>query len=171
MSEPYSKPFIKIVDYLIDEIEGGHTNDPNDRGGETKYGISKAAYPRLDIRALNRDQAVAIYWRDYWLAAGCEELPPPLGMALFDGAVNLGIPRASKFIQEAVGVAPDGRVGQATIRAARDADVWEALVEYFSLRAAYYHSLAASSRSQAKFIKGWLRRTFKVAAWIARAYL
>lgn len=171
MSEPYSKPFIKIVDYLIDEIEGGHTNTSGDRGGETKYGISKAAYPKLNIAALTRDQAVAIYWRDYWLEAGCESLPPPLGMALFDGAVNLGIPRASKFLQEAVGVVPDGRIGPATVQAARDTDVWDALVEYFSLRATYYHSLAATSRSQARFIKGWLRRTFKVAAWIARAYL
>jgi len=30
--------------------EGGYSNDPNDPGGETQYGISKRAYPNEDIK-------------------------------------------------------------------------------------------------------------------------
>ena len=41
--------------------EGGYVNDPDDPGGETKYGISKRSYPALDIKNLTVEQATAIY--------------------------------------------------------------------------------------------------------------
>ena len=31
----------KMIDLII-EAEGGYVNDPNDRGGATKYGITQA---------------------------------------------------------------------------------------------------------------------------------
>ena len=50
--------------------EGGYANDPRDPGGETKYGISKRAYPAVDIRNLTLEAAKAIYKRDYWRPVG-----------------------------------------------------------------------------------------------------
>ena len=48
--------------------EGGskYTNDPNDSGGETKYGISKKAFPNLDIKNLTEEQAISIYKKMYF---------------------------------------------------------------------------------------------------------
>ena len=43
--------FDKYFEELIGH-EGGYVNDPDDRGGETKYGISKLSYPSLDIKNL-----------------------------------------------------------------------------------------------------------------------
>ena len=40
--------FNDVIDKVL-EHEGGYVNDPNDLGGETKYGISKRAYPDVDI--------------------------------------------------------------------------------------------------------------------------
>ena len=57
--------FDRAFRFLIGE-EGGYVNDPADPGGETKFGISKRAYPQLDIKSLTLDQAKAIYRRDYW---------------------------------------------------------------------------------------------------------
>ena len=39
---------MKFEDIINDvfEKEGGYVNDPKDPGGETKYGISKRAFPR-----------------------------------------------------------------------------------------------------------------------------
>ena len=57
--------FDRAFRFLIGE-EGGYSADPHDPGGETKFGISKRAYPQLDIKSLTLDQAKAIYRRDYW---------------------------------------------------------------------------------------------------------
>ena len=48
-----------VFDRLIGH-EGEYSNDPNDPGGETKWGISKRAYPNLDIKNLTRDGAKTI---------------------------------------------------------------------------------------------------------------
>ena len=48
-------------------MEGGYVNDPIDKGGETKYGISKRSYPNLDIKNLTKEQAREIYYKDFWL--------------------------------------------------------------------------------------------------------
>src|SRR5207302_958519 len=58
--------FDKAIGTVL-EHEGGYSFDPNDPGGETKYGISRKAYPGLDVKALTLDQAKAIYKRDYWI--------------------------------------------------------------------------------------------------------
>ena len=62
----YPEEFVKAVDDLIDNWEGGYVSDPDDPGGETKFGVSKRSYPDLDIKALTRDEAIAIYYRDFW---------------------------------------------------------------------------------------------------------
>jgi len=74
--------------------EGGYVNDSRDPGGETKYGISKRAYPNVDIANLTKDAAWAIYERDYWLAAGCDRMTPGMALMVFDAAVNCGVGRA-----------------------------------------------------------------------------
>jgi len=71
--------------------EGGYVNDPSDPGGETNYGISKRAYPDLDIKALTLEDAKAIYWTDYWSAAGCGMYLDGFGGFIFDTAVNQGV--------------------------------------------------------------------------------
>ena len=47
--------------------EGGYVNDKDDPGGETMMGISKRAYPNLDIKGLTEDDVKEIYHKDYWL--------------------------------------------------------------------------------------------------------
>jgi lysozyme family protein len=97
--------------------EGGYVNHPSDPGGETRFGISKRAYPTLDIRALSLDQAKAIYRRDYWTAAGCDRIQGPVRFDLFDMAVNSGVTQAIQTLQRAIGVADDGLTGPATLLA------------------------------------------------------
>ena len=83
--------------------EGNYTDNPEDHGnwtggkkgvGElkgTKYGISAASYPHLDIRNLTMQQADDIYYRDYWLASGADKLPWPYALFAFDTAVLHGV--------------------------------------------------------------------------------
>jgi lysozyme family protein len=91
--------------------EGGYVHDPADPGGETQWGISKRSYPSVDIKALTRDQAVAIYRRDFWDRLGADRLPGPVAYQVLDFAVNSGIETAVRALQRAVGVADDGHWG------------------------------------------------------------
>jgi lysozyme family protein len=77
--------------------EGGYSNNPADRGGETNWGISKRAYPNVDIASLTREEAAAIYHSDYWLASGADKLAWPLNLLVFDAAVNCGVGQALAF--------------------------------------------------------------------------
>ena len=97
--------------------EGGYVNDPVDPGGETKFGISKRAYPGEDIPSMTLDRAKLIYRRDYWGPAGCDAVPDGVRFDLFDMAVNSGVRAAVKTVQRAVGETPDGILGPKTLQA------------------------------------------------------
>ena len=89
--------FDKALKFVL-KWEGGYSNDPRDPGGETKYGISKRSYPKEDIKNMTLDRAKEIYYQNYWLKAGCDKLPFPFNIVVFDTAVNMGRSRAIKFI-------------------------------------------------------------------------
>ena len=93
-----------IFDWLID-IEGGSkfTDDPDDRGGPTKYGISKNANPDIDIEHLTKKKANYIYSTRYWDPARCASLPAYMQLMQFNVAVHAGPVVASKVLQKTVG--------------------------------------------------------------------
>lgn len=152
--------------------EGGFTADPHDRGnwtgGEigkgicrgTKYGISAAAYPDLDIGNLSLDDAKAIYCRDYWRPLHCDEFSFPKALVLFDCGVNQGVSRAIRFAQKAVGVAVDGLIGPITIGAIKSASDTDFVLKMLAERERHYRSLKAFDR----YGKGWLSRLKHVRA-------
>lgn len=99
--------------------EGGYVDDPNDPGGETKFGISKRAYPREDIPNLTLERAKELYRRDYWGPAACDAVPDCIKFDLFDTAVNSGPKQAIRLMQRVLGVVDDGIVGPRTLMAAQ----------------------------------------------------
>jgi lysozyme family protein len=157
------------------EVTVGHEGErldrnPADRGNWTggecgkgelrgsKYGISAAAYPSLDIASLSRERAAEIYQRDYWKAVACDKLRPALGLLAFDSAVNNGPARAVKFLQSTVGAAPDGQIGPATlgaIDAAERAHGGAALCIEFMAQRTF---LMGSLPTWRAFGLGWSRR-------------
>src|SRR3954462_14266314 len=95
-----SDAFAAALDFVL-KREGGYHIDPIDPGGETSFGISKRAYPGLDIKALTRDKAASIYFTDYWCKAGCPTLPAPVALVGFDAAVNAGVSAAASMFKDA----------------------------------------------------------------------
>lgn len=148
----FDETFTKLIAH-----EGGEVNDPRDPGGHTKYGISKRAYPDVDIASLTLEQAREIYLRDYWLRARCDQLPPAVAFQVFDTAVNSGIGQSIRFLQRAVGVADDGNVGPLTIAAVKRMDP-EAVASRFN-----GHRLDFMTRLSTwdVFGRGWARRVAK----------
>lgn len=167
--------FHRAMSFVL-AAEGGLSMDENDRGnwtgGEigkgslkgTKYGISAAAYPALDIAGLRLDDAKRIYLNDYWLPAKCGELPPRLALVHMDFAVNAGVERAAKCLQVALGVKVDGVIGPQTISASRVMDQTEACVNYLAERALFY----ARSPLAKEYGRGWMRRVMRAAMEVGR---
>ena len=94
--------------------EGGYVLDSRDPGGETKYGISKRAYPSLNIKELTLADARVIYLADYWVEIEADSLPDSARLMVFDCAVNTGVGMAKKLLQRAVGTKDDGIIGPKT---------------------------------------------------------
>ena len=134
--------------------EGGYVYDPRDLGGETKFGISKRAYPFEDIRGLTIERARAIYYRDYWIRSGCERVPEAMRFDLFDTAVNSGLSRAVRLLQLAARVEDDGEIGPVTLKALRNADPEGLKARFNGYRLDFLNNLA----EWPAFGRGWAQR-------------
>lgn len=136
--------------------EGGAkiTEDPDDPGGLTKYGICQKSYPHLDIRNLSETQASTIYRADYWTPAGCAQIPGVVGIMMFDIAVNQGPGAAAKLLQEAAGVLADGKIGPKTLAAVNRKNP-RGMLEEFTVRRLMRYS---TTRNFDKYGLGWNRR-------------
>lgn len=146
-----------IFDHAFEKVighEGGYIADSRDPGGETKYGISKRAYPNEDIKNLTMARAKQIYKRDYWDRCRCDDLPFEVRFDVFDAAVNSGVSQASKWLQRAVGAKPDGIIGNLTIKAAQQIDGMTIAMRINGERLKFMTDLPTWQH----FGKGWARR-------------
>lgn len=153
--------FDKAFDALIGH-EGGYLSAQaarrqGDPGGETKFGVSKAAYPGEDIAAMTLERAKEIYRRDYWGPAGCDAVPDALKFDLFDMAVNSGVRAAVKTLQQAVGETQDGVLGPKTLQAIQSVPVDRLRLRFSAARRLLMTSLATFPT----FGRGWMIRVAK----------
>ncbi|WP_420267002.1 glycoside hydrolase family 108 protein [Candidatus Magnetominusculus dajiuhuensis] len=137
--------FGKSIAFVLD-AEGGYVNNPDDPGGETNYGISKRAYPNIDIKNLSVGEAKDIYHRDYWLPSGCDKLAWPMCLVQLDTAVNMGVGKANNIIR---------RVDSS----------YKGVNAYLAIRKDYYEAIAAMG-SNARFLGGWLNRLGRLNKYI-----
>lgn len=150
---------------VILKHEGGYVNDPVDPGGETNMGISKRAYPDLDIKGLTKEKAEEIYYKDYWLKSKAPQVPDELRLIYFDMVVNMGKSRAVKILQTAVnakGVKTDidGGIGPQTINNSLKSGLEPARLR--SYRVKYYADLVNRRTSLERYWYGWYRRATQV---------
>jgi lysozyme family protein len=127
-------PFTAAVNEVLGE-EAGYVNNPADPGGETKWGISKRAFPDVDIANLSRDDAAALYRTHYWDPLEEFHLSGKFQLVAFEAAVNQGLSRVKPWL-----VAAEGQL---------DWFMAERALAYFS------------DKNFSTFGKGWLRRLFK----------
>ncbi|MBO2589345.1 glycoside hydrolase family 108 protein [Shewanella algae] len=168
----YTPEFCHAV-YFILKMEGGlranggYVNDPKDPGGETKFGISKRAFPNIDIAALTIDAAVRIYHKNYWLAAHCNDWSAPVALYMLDSAVQHGAVTAIRMLQEICGSKADGKVGPNTRKAVNGCDVEYLCARYGLRRARLYARIIKNNHTQVRFIEGWHNRLVHLtdAAW------
>lgn len=155
--------------------EGGYVNDPNDRGGETNWGITIATARNAgftgQMKDLTKAEAIMIYKKNYWLDPKLDklaEIVPELAAYLFDIGVNMGTITGIKMLQRAISLIKptptlvyDGVLGPKTLGwieglTANERKSLGKLVAYEHARR--YLDLIAADNSQRKYINGWLSR-------------
>lgn len=139
-------------------LEGGYVNDSQDPGGETKFGISKAAHPGEDIPALTLSRAKEIYRTRYWEPLNCDLLPSSIRLAVFDCAVNQGVGYAAKLLQRLVGTTQDGAIGPKTLAAVKDHPARSLRRAFLTERLTDY----AGKPHYSRFGRGWTARILSV---------
>ncbi|EQB8877497.1 glycoside hydrolase family 108 protein [Vibrio cholerae] len=174
----YSTEFCHAVRFILIE-EGalnrdgtpkpdlGYVNNPKDKGGETKGGISKRAFPGVDIAGLTLDGIVRIYHVSYWKTACCQEYPAAIALYALDSAVQHGAVNAIRMLQEISGSKPDGKFGPKTRAAVLGSDIEYLCARYGLRRARFYARILKNDYSQIDFIEGWHNRLVNLtnAAW------
>lgn len=157
----FDEAFKRLINH-----EGGFSDDKKDPGnwtggrvgvGElkgTKYGIAANTYGDLDIKNLTLEDAKKIYYRDWWLKAGADEIDPAIVFQLWDFAVNASMSTAKRALQRAAKVADDGQIGPMSIRAIRAMSTTDLLMRFNAQRIKHYTSLS----TWPAFGKGWSNR-------------
>jgi lysozyme family protein len=160
-------------DEIIQRIltfEGGFTDDPDDAGGPTNFGITAADYGTFlklgrqasvdEVRNMQVADAIAIYKSRYI------ELPnfaaiqdDSLRMILVDCGVLYGTKRAAIWLQTVLKVTADGVVGRQTL------DTLNAISNPQQVRKAVLGErinatadIVVGKPSQLKFLRGWTSR-------------
>lgn len=150
--------------------EGKWTTNPKDPGNWTggkvgvgelkgsKYGLSAASYPDLDIEHLTDDDAIKLY-HEWYVKGKLDRFIGSMQYQLFDAAFNHGFKRANKILQQALGFKGsdvDGIIGPKTLAASQTSNMSEndQLMRFCSYRITFFTGLSHFD----EFGKGWMNR-------------
>ena len=164
---------------IVVGTEGGFDADPRDRGNwtsgqigvgrlnGTKFGISAAAYPTLNIADLTLAAAVGIYRMRYWLPAACDHMSDGLDLVVFDAAVNSGVAQSARWLQRSVGAQEDGLPGTATVTAVQRSVQAQGLAAIAAATTAERLLAMTEMPAWLTYRRGWVRRVCALS-WRAR---
>jgi lysozyme family protein len=151
---------------LVLEHEGGFVNNPKDPGGTTNFGVTQRAWEawlvrtvtESDMRRLTPTVIKPFYRAMYWDKIKGDQLPNGVDYATFDLAVNSGVSRAAKWLQEIAGVPVDGIIGPKSLEAIRACDPKEVVDVLCDMRLDFLKRLSTFET----FGKGWTSRVAEV---------
>jgi len=164
--------FDKAVQVVL-KNEGGYVNDPHDAGGETNFGICKRDNPKLDIKNLTEEQAIAYYEKSWWNKYNFGKITDDqLASWVFDHSVNAGTISIVKALQTVIqdamqnkgnfeGIVIDGILGPNTAKLVNefyDSNMLLALQEKVWN---HYLKIIEDNPSSARYYHGWHNRVFQ----------
>lgn len=147
--------------------EGGYTNDPLDPGGPTNFGIIQSRYdqyrndenlPKQSVKLITKKEYTEIYEKYYWDPVRAKWVSNPLGLVLFDTAVNLGVGGAISRLQSSLRVPVTSKWTQAISDTIHSADQTKVALNICHLRIAKRYARVRQRADQRRFLKGWLNR-------------
>jgi lysozyme family protein len=178
-----------LWDFIVSQESAKLSLDPKDHGNWTsgiigigqlkgsKYGISAAAFPLLDIAEMTALTARSMCLSHYWPAVEGDTIAldhsVALAMMMTDVAWSSGPDTAIKILQTSIGVTADGDIGTATTAALKhtlsapahwnlptaEADL---LAEYAAQRILFESKIGTWDR----YAGGWVRRVTRIQALV-----
>lgn len=160
---------------LVAQHEGGRANNPADPGGLTLYGITAATYsawrkarnlPPRSVEKITQDEVELIMRSQFWDTVRGDELPAGVDYTVFDASVNSGPAQSIKWLQRALGVTADGKIGPVTLAAVKADKSPAAMVDdMLNQRLAFMKKIKHKTTGAllwTTFGKGWQRRVDEV---------
>lgn len=173
------------IDQYLEELikrEGGYVNNPADRGGATKYGITEAVARangyKGNMKDLPLDVAKAIYRKNYWILPRFDQvnnLSSAVAEELLDTGVNCGINFAKPLLQRSLNLLNNqGKAGYADLKvdgiygsttldalkiylAKRSKEGEKVLVRVLNImQGQRYIEICERNKSQEQFFYGWI---------------
>lgn len=171
----------ETIVFVMNGLEGEYDNDPRDSGGETFWGVTHVAWADFlgtpmnetvwPVPGFDKSKAYQVY-DFFWDKMKIDLLPPEMRLMVFAFGFNAGYWRASKFMQTALGLKPDGIPGPVTQGAyialkemtARN----EVQFSFVQQVKDYYIEIDKDRDNDGKgdFISGWLNRLLKTIIFI-----
>lgn len=153
---------------MVLKHEGGFVNNPKDPGGITNLGVTKAAWEsywgrsssEAEMRSLTPNIVKPFYKAMYWDKIKGDQLPAGVDYAAYDLAVNSGVGRAAKYLQQIAGVVADGAIGPKSLEAIKACDPEQVVDALCDMRLDFLKRLPTFET----FGKGWSRRVAEVKA-------
>lgn len=176
MMAEFSKAYAKTSAF-----EGGYSNHPNDRGGETYKGIARNMWPQwggwkiidrykgspISSKQMTKvlagsveleDMVEAFYRAHFWKPImGDDIISQIVADNIYDFAVNSGVSRAVRYAQRIVGAVEDGVMGPRTIKAINQ-NIHRFVPEYKEARLSFVRKIVTRDESQRDFLRGWETR-------------
>lgn len=175
---------MKTVEEFINsviKVEGGYVNDPDDKGGETNFGITKAVAVAFGYTGamidMKKEQAYQIYLARYWTQPKFDkvhQINPNISWELADTGINMGVGIAGQFLQRALNtlngegklfpdMTVDGLIGNMTLYAltqflaSRKQDGETVLLRMLNAQQTVrYMEISEAKKSQEKYVFGWV---------------
>lgn len=188
----YEEEVDLLIKYVL-FVEGEYSNDANDPGGATSWGIIEEEARRWgykgDMKKMPKEKAIEIYKKDYIEKFKINEINHTgKKLALFDACVNSGnrgIKLAQRVInkiyihkksllandKEITGILPlaeDGIIGEKTIEAINRVPFILFYFDYIVAHEDMYHDLMKVNNKLYSFEEGWENRIHKENQFIYR---
>lgn len=139
--------------------EGGYVNNPADRGGPTKYGVTQSDLPGIDIQSLTPEQAAFYYQGHYWKDLYGQINDQAIAEKLFDMGVLFGVKTAVRMLQTSMEseahLVSDGDFGPETLS---DVNQYASLPQYRATLIQHVINIVHNDPSQNVFSTGWVNR-------------
>ncbi len=132
-------------------------DNPDDKGGPTKYGITQKDLPGVNIKDLTVEQATTFYYVKYWNPLYTKIGDQAAGTKIFDMGVLFGVKTAVRLLQGVLEVQQDEKFGPGTLAALNAAPA--SLLPLYRVRLLMHTRwIVFQNATQAEFLNGWDNR-------------